>query len=367
MKQVRTRKFLSVGTVLWIVLGFVALVSVVFGLIRKPPEDVMAREEEPVLVRTMAIEPRDVPDVLVLPGRIKPCVDTDLAVEKAGVVVAIAVDEGDKVAAGQVLLRVDSRQWEHARRQAEIENREAREDLARWQEVKKTGAVSESDFASVRERSELAEAALSRAELDVSQCVVRSPVSGIVDNRYIDIGEYASEGTPVLRVVRIERVKLAVDIPERDISAVGSGKTLPFTVTACGECVLTGVVSFVSVSADPRNNSFRVEADVENTQRLLRAGMIADVTIERGVRKNAVVVPLTAVIPQKGEHVAYVVRDGRAERRVVRLDAIVGREAVIAAGLSRREMLVVEGHRSLRDGMAVNEANVTTGDGSGGS
>ena len=139
------------------------LLVAVFAATRKPREEMAAEEERPLLIRTVTVEPRTMPDTLLLPGRVEPVVSAELSAEKAGNVTVLAVEKGDEVAAGQVLLRLDDRAWKNLHRRARIESENADRELERWQEVKKTGGVSESDFAAIRQRKELAEAALQQS------------------------------------------------------------------------------------------------------------------------------------------------------------------------------------------------------------
>ena len=262
-----------------------------------------------------------------------------------------SVDKGDRVEAGQVLLRLDCRQWEHILKKAEVELADARSDLERWDELKQAGAVSDSDFDDILRRARLAEIASGEARVHLSQCELICPISGVVDDRYVEAGEYANEGARLVKVIDIDRVKLTVDIPERDIVFVEPGNRIPFSVPVCADTVFTGRVTFVSGVARRENNAYRVEAAVSNIGRVLKGGMIARAEIGRGTVSAAVVVPLAAVVPRKGDHVVFVVRGDRAERRVVRIDSITGHEAILASGLAVGETIVVEGHRALQDGV----------------
>jgi membrane fusion protein (multidrug efflux system) len=113
----------------------------------------------------------------------------------------------------------------------------------------------------------------------------------------------------------------------------------------------TGRVTFVSGVARRENNAFRIEASVANAGRRLKGGMIARAEIARGTVEAAVAVPLAAVVPRKGDHVVFVLRGERAERRVVRIESITGHEAILSSGLAVGETIVIEGHRALQDGM----------------
>jgi membrane fusion protein (multidrug efflux system) len=337
-----------------IVTGFLIVVMIgvmVLQKIRgKPSEDT---KERPAAITVMNIHARDIEDSVVLPGRIEPLHSVSLAAEKGGRVVELAVDKGSIVEEGQVLLRVDARKWNDYLEQARIQSREAEKDYLRFEELKKTGAVSDADFDSITRRRDLAALALDEAEVNVSQCDVVSPIPGIVDERHIDLGEFANEGQRVIDVVNIDNVKVVVDVPERDVLSLKQGDEVAFDVLAYPDRVFTGKASFVSVAARHGSNSYRAEILAENEDGALKGGMIATATIIRGVMDDAIVVPLNAVVPQKGDSVVFVVKGERVERRVVRIDRIIGEEAVLASGLSADESIVIEGQRSLHDGATV--------------
>ncbi len=349
---IRNRK----GSLLaWGLLAVVGVLIVAFVRMRKPAEPAAAEAERPVAVRVLEVVPRDVPDVILLPGRIEPIQEARLPAERAGRVVEILADKGAAVSAGQILLRVDARLWAAARRRADIEVRDAARDLKRWRELEKTGAVSASDYEAIQRRQEAAEIAREEAEVMLSQCEVRAPFAGVIVDRLVEVGDYANEGQAVFRVVRLDRAKVAFEVPEQDIAAVAPGQEKPFTLAALPGREFTGTVAFVSSQAARDSNSFTVELETDNTAGALKAGMIAQVSLLRRMRAAAVVVPLAAVVPRKGEHYVFLEQASRAVRRRVLVGALFGHEAVLEAGVASGERVVVEGHRGLQDGMAVAE------------
>ena len=340
----------------WGALTLVVALIVVFSSLKKPKEPAAPEEEKAVAVRTIAIEPRNVEDALTLPARIEPLQEANLGAERAGRVVEILADKGQTVAEGQPLLRVDGRLWDAARRRAEIEARDAARDLKRWKELEKTGAVSASEYEGIERRRDAAEIALEEAETMLAQCEVRAPFAGTVVDRLVDVGDYANEGQVVYRVIRLDRVKLAFDVPEQALGGLQPGQTKAFTLAALPGREFTGTATFVSSQADRASNSFAAELEADNADGALKAGMIAQVTLVRQERAGALVVPLAAVVPRKGEHYVYATVDGRAVRKRVRIAALTGHEAVLESGVEPGDRIVVEGHRGLQDGMKVAEA-----------
>ena len=347
-----------IGTLLvWGALGIVVLLIVAFAATHKPPEDVEIEAERPKAVRVLEIAPRAMPDVVLLPAKVEPKQEAQLPAERAGRVVELLADKGDRVEAGQVLLRVDRRLWEAGHRRAEIEARDAERDLKRWKELEKTGAVSASDYEAISRRQESAEIALEETQVFMDQCEVKSSFGGTIVDRMVEIGDYANEGQAVLRLIRLDEAKLAFDVPEQDVGYLEVGQAKEFTLAALPGRTFTGTVSFVSSQAARDSNSFAAELEVANADGALKAGMIAQVSLMRRMIPDAVVIPLAAVVPRKGEHYVFVAEEGRAVRRRVLVGAMIGSEAVIELGLSAGDRVVVEGHRGLQDGMGVEIAD----------
>lgn len=338
-----------------VILIVIALI-VVLAVVKKRVKPIPPPPEKAMPVQVATIQPRTIEDAINVPGRVEPFVEATLGTEKPGRIVERTADRGDRVEAGQVLLRIDDRNWKEILRQAEIENREAGKELSRWEELQKAGAVSTSEFDRIRTRKDLAEVAREQARVAVSQCEVKSPIAGIVDDRNAEVGEYATEGMPVFTVIDISRVKLVFDVPERDATAVKTGDRVPFRVAALPGAVFTGEVTFVSSLAGRDSNSFRVESVTDNSDGRLKAGMIADIALVRRMRDDAIVVPLTTVIPKRGDYVVYVVENGKAAQRLVKVDFMTDRDAVIASGLNIGDAVVVEGNRTLVAGIAVTVA-----------
>ena len=337
----------------WGALAIVVALIFAMPLLKKPEEKKVVEPEKPVAVRTITIERRTVEDALLLPARVEPLQEANLAAERAGRVIEVVADKGQAVEAGQVLLRLDGRLWEAARQRAEIEERDASRDLKRWKELEKTGAVSGSEFESIQRRQESARIALNEAEVMLSQCEVRSPFAGILVARLVEVGDYANEGQTVLRVIRLDHVKLTFDVPEQDIGSLQLGQQKKFTLAVLPGREFSGEISFVSSQAERESNSFPVELKVENLDGALKAGMIAQVSLVRREREGAVVVPLAAIVPRKGEHYLFAVENGHAIRKRVQIAALMGHEAVLESGVEAGDQIVVEGHRGLQDGMAV--------------
>ncbi|NCC52949.1 MAG: efflux RND transporter periplasmic adaptor subunit [Spartobacteria bacterium] len=339
--------------VLWAVFALILLLVILMGAMKKKEEKKEEIALNPTVVRVTTMAPASIPDVIAIPGRIEPNVEAKLAAEKDGKVTRLTVDKGDQVSKGQLLLEVDKRVWQHMLNKAKLDIREAEKDLERQQGLREAGAISVDEFDDIKTRKEMAEIAVTDAEVNIAQCEIVSPIDGIMDDRRIELGEYARAGDPLFTVVDMDEVKLAINVPERDISKLAVGQEVMFTVAALPGMTFTGQVSFLAVLADRKSNAFDVEVSVANPKHLLKPGMIAESRIVRALRDDAMIIPLASIIPQKGEHVVFLFQEGHAVRRNVQIGALIGSEAVISAGLAPGDEVIVEGHRALVDGAPV--------------
>lgn len=341
------------GKILMASLLAVVLLIVFFKALPKRERVLPVMPEAVIPVQAVEVTAEDRPDVIVLPGLILADVDAKLSAEKAGRVVELLADRGDVVTNGQVLLQIDARAAQAAADAAQATYDDAVRNFDRFEKLSGTGAISQQALDNVRKIKELADAQLREAEAALSYCTVKSPVNGIVNERYIEEGEYVLPSAPVFDVLSINPVRVTLDVPERNVAALNIGDAVPFEILSLAGETFAGTVSYISSKADTGNNAFRVELTVSNPDGALRPGMIASIQYRRGIRHNAITLPLEAIIPQKGDNVVFIVRDGIAVRQLVRIDTILKTEALLLSGVEPGDLVVTRGNRMLTDGAKV--------------
>ncbi|MFU8779820.1 MAG: efflux RND transporter periplasmic adaptor subunit [Kiritimatiellia bacterium] len=308
----------------------------------------------PDLVRVTTVQPRNLIQTIELPGRVLPNRSLMLAAEIAGVITAILVDKGDSVKQGDVLARIDHRNWEAQLRQAAIAARDATRDLERWQRMQTEGAVSQSDFEAVQRRQQLAAITHELAQIQVDKSYLRAPTNGIIDDQLLEAGAFINEGQALFRFIERDPMKVVFHIPERDVALIRPEQRLAVRATALEQpAPFYGKLSHLGNETTPPAFSYPAELTIESAPAYVRPGMIVNVEIERAILENAIAVPLPAVIPRRGEHVVFVYRDGIAERTVVWINTMLNGEVVIKSGLEPGDRVIVNGHRTLQDGARV--------------
>ncbi len=336
----------------------IVLLLIVLMLVAKPngKENPEAKEAA-ATVSTLQVRLVSTEDIAYLPALVEANVNAVLSAEKAGRIVELMVDRGDRVEQGRQLLQIDDRIWQASLKQAKIAARDAKKNFERFKALQEAGAVAASEYDRIEKDSVTAESMLESANINIEQCRVVSPIAGTVNDRFVEAGEYVQPGTPVFQVVDHATVKVAIQVPEKDIYSINPGDRIAFTVQPLPNHTFEGVVSFVAAQAGERNNAFRAELAVDNADGTLRPGMIARIEFHRGLCANMVSLPMSAVLPSKGDHIVYLVKDGHAVRRKVQIEHITRTRALVSQGLETGDRVVVEGNRTLSDGQLVEIMN----------
>ncbi|MEW6197786.1 MAG: efflux RND transporter periplasmic adaptor subunit [Planctomycetota bacterium] len=261
--------------------------------------------------------------------------------------------EGEPIARGEPILYLnkDLLQARHDRAAAQFDYDER--EFRRIQDLFERGSTSKTELDDARTRRDVSKAALDEVVRELERTTVTAPVSGILNRLPMEVGEYAGPGDVVAEIVVMDRVKVVVDIPERDVHFLKVGDPVTIVAVAPEERSLTGRITYMNAVADPGTRTTRIEVLVDNYGHLLRSGQIVRARLTRRVLRDVIMIPLGSVIPLERGRAVYVVRDGQAERRDVELGVIKGRDVQVLSGLAAGDQLIVEGHRYVGPGQPV--------------
>ena len=264
----------------------------------------------------------------------------------------INVEVGDYVNKGQVLAEMDRYQLDQLELQVQNDDIE----YARLKELYEEGGVSRSDF----ETAELAYKVRKTNYENVKEnTILRSPVTGFVTARNFDVGDMFSMSAPLFVVQQVVPVKLLVGISESDYTRVKKGDAVKLTADAIPGRSFSGKVERLYPTVDSATHTFKVEVSVPNTDKALRPGMYARVTVNFGNLRR-VVIPDQAVVRMEGtgQRFVYVLEEGSTVKFTpVTLGRHLGASYEITEGLEEGLQVVVKGQSALKDGMAVQVLN----------
>jgi len=200
-----------------------------------------------------------------------------------------------------------------------------------------------------------AESQLNLARRNLSYAAVLSPIDGFVSERTADLGEYVSTTSKVATIVRINPLRVRIDIPEQAIPEISLGQSVSVTTSAWPDKNFSGRIARVSPNVTPASRTLTVEAEVENSSGALKPGQFATVRILQSRAQPAVLVPARAVRTESGVNRVFVIKDGHAQERVVQLGQTEGDLVQIKNGIVGDEQVATSNVEQLSDGMAVRQ------------
>ncbi|MDR3526277.1 MAG: efflux RND transporter periplasmic adaptor subunit [Rhizomicrobium sp.] len=215
--------------------------------------------------------------IITVRGRTEALHQVDVRAEVDGVVAALHFEKGDRVKAGQVLceLKVNDRGAKAAQARAQMDQAEKELEVAR--ELFKEGFRSKTQMAQAKASYEAAKAGASTMDIQLANTQIRSPYSGVVDERYANLGDYLQVGNKCAMVVAPEPFLAVGTLSEEMVGQVGIGNKARVKLVT-GETV-EGRVRFVSEHADATSRTFRIEVEVPNPDAKLRSGVSADIMV----------------------------------------------------------------------------------------
>ena len=349
-----------------------------------------------VLTHRRAVKP-DVPVIATVPvtqedvniygeyvGRVRAQQFVEIRARVEGFLEEMLFEEGTYVTKNQVLFVINQEQYrakaDKARAQLkkdEAQERKAERDLERIRPLYEQNAASQLDldnavaaYESAVASVAMSEADLFQAEQELGYTIVRSPISGNISERLVDLGTLVGTGGKSLLATIVKSDTVLVDFSmtaldylkskERNVNLGQKDSTRSWqpyvTVTLADNTVYPyrGLVDFAEPQVDPRTGTFSVRAEMPNPGRVLLPGQFTKVRLLLDVIEDALMVPQKAVIIEKGGAYIYVVRrDSTVERRFVELGPEQDNYVVVERGVAAGEQVVAEGYHKLTPGMRV--------------
>ena len=350
LKSLSKRGKVAVALSLAVLAGLILMLG---GKEPEAPAQPPKAEDRAIAVTAFPVAPARIQSVLTLPGETAAAADVMLSAERGGPVEWIGPEEGDTVAKDEAIAKVDM-----ATLAAELSSARAAYELAakqaeRREELLAQGVLSVEELDQAQNERTSALAALRQAEADYARGQIVTPVSGVVNEIFVDQGEYVSPGTQVAEIVDVSSIEIEIDVPEMDVRFLEPGAAALVSVDAYPGQSWTGRVAYVAYKADTATKTFRVKVVVDNSDGRIRPGMLARVSIVRQVIEDALSVPLHALVDRGGERLVYVVEDGMARARQVELGVIDKDMIQVTAGLVPGDMVITGGQDAVEEGVKV--------------
>lgn len=310
-------------------------------------------ETSAVPVSVVVVNPIPMKDVIYLPGETEAWQDVQVATNAAGRIEWIGPREGQDVKKGALLAKIDVSALKAALDHAEAAYQLAEDLYQRRRRLYENKIIAKEELNQSETQRKLALTDLEQIKVKYNHGFPKSPITGIINHLYVDVGEYADIGKPIADIVNIDKIKINVRVPELDVRFVKKGQKTPTKIDAFPDRTLIGTIDFVAFKADPATKTFLVRSIIDNPTHDIRPGMIGRVVFVRRVIPDAIAVPLFALVDKGGERIVFVEKDGVAESRTISIGVIEGDRIQITSGLNAGDHLIVKGHTEVEDGMRV--------------
>jgi membrane fusion protein (multidrug efflux system) len=314
-------------------------------------------DEIAVDITVKTVEGRQFDDMVELPGVISAYTEANLSAQVSGTILEFSVKEGDLVKKGDLIVKIDKRDYQIALNRAGAEFEFSKNEFNRSEQLLKSNAINLSNHESKKNEYLIKQSAYDNAKLAFERCEMTAPFDGIVDKKFSEAGEIASPGMRLAKIIDISKVKVNVGIPEKDIAHVRELKNIKFSVPSLNNKEFNGEFKNIVISMIDVAKVYPLIIEVDNPSRELLPGMIVKAKIVRASYQNAVLLPIFSVIPGDDEYYTYVINSGRAEKRVLKIGSFQDKNVHITQGLDPGDMLIDKGNKLVTHGCRVRVVN----------
>ena len=279
----------------------------------------------------------------------------------------VVADEGQRVKAGQLLARLDGDKLRLEVALSEATMRKLERDYNRNLELTQKGLVSATALDNLKYELAAAKATWELARLQLSYTEIRAPIAGTVTQR-LDVVKVGNTVTPVGGVIEsgdsalfvvedLDTLMLRVNVPERELAKLSVGQPAELSFDAVPDRTFRGEIALISPYVSADTATFAVRIRVTESGGLLRPGMFARVAIVYERKPDALQIPRTALLDSDGPPTVFVVKDGKAAERAVKLGLSNGAWIEVTEGLKDGEQVVVVGQGAVKPGASVRVVN----------
>ncbi len=314
--------------------------------------------KDPVRVKTMTVANNGVEERFTYSGTVEEESGTVVSFSAAGTIKSLTVSEGDRVTKGQLIATLDDGSLRSAYDIAAATLDQAKDAYRRMKLLHDANSLPDIKWVEVQSKLSHAESAEKIARIALDDAKLYAPVSGVISEKAASVGQTTAPGMPVVKIVDIHAVKVAISVPENEISKFAAGATASITTNAAPGTTYEGKLVEKGVSANPLSRTYAVKYHVDNQGGLLLPGMICDVATSNATSTDGIMLPASAVL-LSADNTNFVWLDSMdiAVRRAVQPGEMLPEGIMITSGLANGDKVIVAGAEKVSQGMKVTSIN----------
>lgn len=304
-----------------------------------------------VPVTVVQAEMRNLSQELSQTGTLKPYRSATLIAETAGRLTQLSIENGSTVRAGQTVAVVDNELLRQQLALARLNLEKAERDAGRLANLAAEGGVSQQQLDDARNGVDNLKARIQALETQLAQTYVKAPFAGTIVNKSVERGSFVSPPQPIAELVQTNPLLMQVYVTEAEVVQLKKGQAARVVMDLQADRPLPARVRFIDVQADP-SQRYLVELELQNPGPL-RAGMNGRATFAAAAPSAVLTLPRAAFVGSLREPQVYVVSNGQAQLRPLRIGQVNDAQVEIISGINPADTVVLSGQINLTDGAAV--------------
>lgn len=331
---------------------YVIMASLVVGLTGCSNRKV--QENEPVRVKVQAVKVQPMQGVQVFSGTIEEMVGSTLSFSVSGTLAQIRVSAGQRVRQGELIASVDDATLQNSHAVAAAALEQAEDAYARMKQLHDNNSLPEMQWTEVQSKLKQARSAEQISKKSLEDSRLYAPFSGVIAAKNVEIGQNVMPGSPVVRLVGVEQVKVSISVPENEISRVAIGQPARIRVSALDNRMFEGNIVEKGIAAHPLSRSYEVKALVRNETGELLPGMICEMELQREQVQEGILLPNHVILlDNENRQFVWVNQSEKASKRYVTVGELGSRGVFITSGLNPGDEVLVEGQQKVSENMDI--------------
>lgn len=310
---------------------------------------------QPMAVQVHVLKGEPLTNAFTTTGTLRANEQVELRSELSGRVTHIGFDEGARVKAGQVLVRINNDDLVAQLRKAEADLDLALSTEKRQQQLLDVKGVSEQAFENTQAQRIAREAEVENLKALIARSVIRAPFDGVIGLRWVSEGGFVTPNDPIATLSQIDPIKLDLSVPERYGKEIGPGSKVNFT-TEGDTTNYTAEVYAVEPRVDPSTRTVPVRAKSRNPDGHLVPGSFARVSVTFSTLPNALLIPSEALIPDIQGQVVMLMKEGKAKTQRVQIGLRTETEVQLISGVQAGDTVITSGLLAIREGTPLRAA-----------
>lgn len=312
------------------------------------------RESHPVRVTVMKAVPENFSGEQEFSGTVEESSGSTLSFPVVGTVRQIRVETGQRVAEGQLIAILDEVSLKSAYDAAAAMLEQAEDACQRMKQLHDAGSLPEIQWVEVQSKLRQAQSAETMAKKNLADGKLYAPFSGVISEKSVEAGHNVMPGQPVVRLVRVNPVKVRVSVPENEISHLSKGLPVNVSVSALNGKTFSGKIVEKGIMAHPLSRSYDVKALIDNPAGELMPGMICTMSVDIGKNDPAMILPAPVIqTDERNRTFVWVNDNGKARKKMVQTGPLTRNGVIISSGISGGDEVIAEGQQKVSDGMDI--------------